>query len=56
MPALEDTHRKNAPSKKTETLTKSINTYIWAIDILRIIYKRFLYSKLNFQKNEVTSG
>ena len=31
MKTVKDTHRENTPSNKTETLTKNMNMFIWAI-------------------------
>ena len=35
---LKDAHRENTPSNKTEVLTKSMNMYTWAIDILNQLF------------------
>ena len=38
--ASKDTHRENTLSNKTETLTKSMNIYIWATGTLNQIFLR----------------
>ena len=55
--SFKDTHRESTPSNKTETLTKNMNMYIWAIGILNQLFIRDSYTqRLNFQKNESVSG
>ena len=41
---IKDTHRENTPSNKSETLTKSMNMYIWAIGILNQLFMRGSYA------------
>ena len=53
---LKDTHRENAPSNTTETPTKSVNLYIWAIGTLNQLFIRGSYTQIKFKKNEVISG
>ena len=53
---VEDTHRGNTPSKKTQALTKSMNIGIWEI-VYQINYlKEVPKMKTNFQKKKVVSG
>ena len=50
---VEDTHRGNTPSKKTQALTKSMNIGIWEI-VYQINYlKEVPKMKINFQKKKV---
>ena len=53
---LENTHRANIPSNKTEALTESMNMYIWAIGALNELFLRDSYTQTKFLKNEVVSG
>ena len=45
-----DTHRENTLSNKTETLTKSLNIYIWAIGTLNQIFLRGCHIQIKFFK------
>ena len=47
---IKDIHRKNKPSNKTETLTKSIKMYIWEIGTLNQLFMRGSYTQINFSK------
>ena len=40
---IKDTHREKTPSNKIKAVTKSMNTYIWAIDILNKLFMRDSY-------------
>ena len=42
---LENTHRANIPSNKTEALTESMNMYIWAIGALNELFLRDSYTQ-----------
>ena len=48
--ASKDTHRENTLSNKTETLTKSMNIYIWAIGTLNQIFLRGCHIQIKFSK------
>ena len=45
---LENTHRANIPSNKTEALTESMNMYIWAIGALNELFLRDSYTQTKF--------
>ena len=40
---IKDTHREKTPSNKIKAVTKSMNTYIQAIDILNKLFMRDSY-------------
>ena len=50
---IEDIHRENTPSNKTQVLTKSIITYIPAIGTLNQLFLRGYYVQIKILKNEV---
>ena len=41
---------ENAPSNKTKALTKRMNMYIWAIDILNQLFLRDSYTQIKFSE------
>ena len=47
---FKDTHRENAPSNKTEALTKSMNMDISAVGTLNLVFIRGFYNEIKFSK------
>ena len=41
---------ENTPSNKTKALTKRMNMYIWAIDILNQLFLRDSYTQIKFSE------
>ena len=50
MPLVKGTHRENKPSNKTETLTKSMNMYIWVIGNLNQLFIKGYYTQIKSSK------
>ena len=47
---LKGTDKENTPYNKSETLTKNIDMYISAIDILKQLFIRDSYTQIKFSK------
>ena len=47
---FKNTHRGNKSSNKSETLTKSVNINIWAVDTLTQLFKRGSDTQIDFSK------
>ena len=48
--SLKDTHKVKTPANKTETYTKSMTMYIWAIVILNQLFIRDSYTQIRFSR------
>ena len=47
---IKGNYRENIPSNKTETSTKSMNMYIWAISTLNRVFIRACHAQIKFSK------
>ena len=50
MKDLRNTHRRNAPSNKTKTFTKSMNGYILVVGTFNQLFSRGSYAEKLFSK------
>ena len=55
-----NTHSKNAPSNKTQVITKSMNMEIWEVGTMNQLFIRGYYTEIKFSKkknkNKAVSG
>ena len=48
-----NTHSKNAPSNKTQVITKSMNMEIWEVGTLNQLFIRGSYTEIKFSKKKI---